>query len=591
MSNKTIGILIVLCAVFAYFGLRDTGSKKGKNIIADTTPFKNLALNTINKIKITQGKKEVILDLSSESKTWNAKIDKLFFPVDFSKLKTFLISVKDISLIDKKANSDKYDQKFGLDDKSNPIVVEMLVGDKSLSIVKLGNVRKGNKVGTGSYSYTPEEGHYLKIGSGKNVYLSKEKLDVQMNNDFWLNKEIVKIDKSKITSIDLKFPHKALNLKLEKTILQTSANNSTPPQEVATWIASGDLPEGKSLVQNELTNLVSTLEKLEVTEPAESSMIAKMKFGEKYSVKVRGGETDLYSLDFTEIEGKWYTVSSLSADQIYMIDASKVEKIFSQSKNLFNLKELSIVSKIDSIKIKSGLSFKSEKDKWSIDGSNPKPEIKESALKDFAETVKKLQLEDYHLNEVIEKKKDSVSFKEGDKEVTITYVNDLSLNSQKLIRVSGFKGYYSISDNEYNKLFINQKDTLKFEAKPASADDVVSIKFPSFKLEKKEDKWISSDKTVEKNRISDWLDSLKNVFESPYSLQAVKFNPENLVIIKDNKNTDHVLRIGTPSKGFAKVNYSQFGGDFTVRIEVVKSLLKAQKNFLTTIDEKVKSTN
>jgi len=591
MSNKTIGILLVFCAVFAYFGLRDSSSTKGNNIIANTTPFKNLALNSINKIKIIQGKKEINLDLSSESKTWSAKIDKLNFPVDFSKLKTFLISIKDISLIDKKANSDKYDQKFGLDDKSNPITINLLVGEKSLSSIKLGSVRKGNKVGTGSYSYTPDEGHYLKIGSEKNVYLSKEKLDIEMNNDFWLNKEIIKIDKNEITSIDLTFPHKTINLKIEKTMLQTSANNATPPQEITTWVAKGDLPEGKSLNQNEIKNFLTTLEKCEVTEPAESSMISKMSHGENYSIVVKKEEAELYSLNFTEIAGKWYTVSSLNADQIYIIDASKVEKIFAQSKSLFNLKELSIVSKLDSLTTMTGLSFKNNKDKWSFDGSSPKPELKESALKDFAETVKKLQLEDYHLKNIIEKKKESISFKDGEREVTITYVNDLSLNSQKLIRISGIKGYYSISNNEYNKLFIAQKDSLKFEAKPTSADEVTSIKFPSFKLSKKDDKWMSGDKSVEKNRVSDWIDSLKNVFDSPYSLKANKFTPENLISLKGKDNKDFILKISVPAKGYAKVNYSEFGGDFTVKLEVIKSLLKAQKNFLTTIDQKPKSTN
>jgi hypothetical protein len=591
MSNKTIGILLILCVVFGYFGLKKSDSNKGNNIIPNTAPFKKLSINKVKKVEITQGDKKVILQLSQENKTWNATVGELSFPVNFKKFKDFLISVTKISLIDKKANSDKYDQKFGLDEKSEPIIVNLSSGSSSIAMLKLGNIRKGKRVGTGSYSYEPEEGHYLKIGSEKNVYLAKDKVKVEMNNDFWLQKEIVKIDKEKVTSFALTFPHKGFSVSKQTTPIPITGNAQLPPKQITTWVAKGDLPEGYNLNQGAVTNFLTTISEFEVSEPANSSLKEKMGLGESYSISVKEGEIELYTLNVSRIDNAWYVVNSKMPSQVYKVDSYKLDKIFANNKSLFSLNEKVVVTAIDSYSNNEGLSFNVDKEKnWTVDGVN-NPELKKDALNELMKTVKKLQIKDYHKVNVPKEAKNKLIVKNGSKETTISFLGDIAMDDQKIIQISGIKGAFSISENTYNQLFLKQSDVLKFEAQPSSIDDLKSIAFPSFSLSKKEDKWMSGDKEVEQNRVSDWLDSLKNVFDSPYNFKATTFKPENVVTLKDKNDKNHVLKIGVPAKGFAIVSYSQFGGNFKVRLEVVKSLLKVQKNFLVAIEEKSKTSN
>jgi len=193
MKVKTLVILSGKLLVLAWFGLREPDKSKGDFLLKNSEPLKELKVNDVTEVKLTKGK-EVML-LSKKEKEWRCQYEDLDFPVNFAKIRDFLLSVKDINLMSKVTAGKKYDDKFKLDEKSNPLMVEINAGSSNLVTISLGSMKTGKPTEQGPYSFPMDIGQYLRIKGSDSVVLCKDKIDCEQNPAFWMEKDLVKKDK------------------------------------------------------------------------------------------------------------------------------------------------------------------------------------------------------------------------------------------------------------------------------------------------------------------------------------------------------------------------------------------------------------
>lgn len=582
MKGKTLVILLVICGALAWFGLKDEKREVGSNVINDKTPFKNLDINSLDQVKLK--KDTLTVKLEKKSGAWRAMSGNLDYPLDFEKLREFLLSIKDMQLIDKKTSQEKHYKRFGLDDDSKPTKVELLAGEQQVLNLNLGKVRQGKKE-PGPYSWAKEEGHYLTRGEDATVFLSKDKVNVDMEETFWMKDELVKVEKDEISKIEFTFPHKSYALDKSITKIEKSTDGSVPPEEKINWKASGDLPEAMSLKESEVKTLLDRLAELTVTKPVAKSKKAELSKLSPYALKVSRGENVLYELRVEEQKETWYVHLASQPDELYQMDNWRIEQIFAYSKNLFGLQNFKLSDKkVNSISWSgSSFSVKRDGDKWTTEGTAPIPEIKADELKKTIDLVKDIDLNDYHVKDIQPKPGKRVTFElEGGEKLNITEAGSLFLQDSKLILIEGKKGLFSISEATHQNLFPDIKKVLDLSMKPAAIDDLVEVSMPGIVLQKKGDEWVQQGRTekVKKDEITTWFDGLKAIYDHPYASTGIPFKTHSTISLKSKDGKTLSLNFSDGDKGIALTSSSQFGGTFKVKWEVVKALFKPKDHFL-----------
>lgn len=593
MSQKTLIILVVICGVLAYFGLQEPNKKRGSSVISNTSPFKSLKVNDIDQIKLMQG--DSSLNLERMDNVWWAKDGELSFPVDFSKLKSLLLSVRNIKLIDRKATSQKYDEKFGLAEDSKPLKIELLAKQKSLAHLQLGNVRKGKAKGGGSFSFPSDEGHYMKINSEKSVFLSKDKVEAELRSSFWMKKELASVQKDEISTIKYEFPYKSFQLTKGIEKIEKSTDGSIPPEEKTVWSVAGDLPVNPVIKQDQMNSLLGNLEKIEVSEPVAAKVREQFKDGKVYRVDVLRGDTSLYAIKVVALNKKWYVSLKGSSDQIFEMSSYEVENVFAITKDIFNLGKVASFDNLTQVRWTGNESLQLSKSdgEWSIEGTSPKPELDGDKLKDFVKALKESEFLDYQLNNVVETQGAMLRLKTSSgKEIVIEEVGSIPLESCKLIKIGHQKNYFAIAEGVFDRIFLKQKDILNLDVTPSSSSDISTLDMSGFQLNQKDGDWtFDNGEKVDGGQIDTWFTSYESVFESPYTLTSKSFKAEHTIEIDVKDDKKYQLKIGKADKGFAPVQFSKFGGVFTVDWNVCKSLFKEKSYFKDSKKEEESKNN
>ena len=98
MKGRTLIILALVCAGLAWFSFKDEKQEFGANLVNNEQPFKNLDINQVSKVTIHKGGRDLALDKTAGN--WRASNKELDFPVNFEKLRDFLLAVRDMKLIE-----------------------------------------------------------------------------------------------------------------------------------------------------------------------------------------------------------------------------------------------------------------------------------------------------------------------------------------------------------------------------------------------------------------------------------------------------------------------------------------------------------
>ncbi|MBF0199271.1 MAG: DUF4340 domain-containing protein [Planctomycetes bacterium] len=583
MKSKNLLILIVVLAILAYFGLKEEKTQEGAVAISDPTPFSTLDLNSITKVKLIQGDDSLVVAKSDG--LWRVATGELDFPVDFSKFKTFLRSIAETKLVERKTNSANHDSKFGLDADSKPVKAELYSGEKVVVNLNLGDVRKGKSQGGGQfgYSYAPDIGHYIKVGNDEGVFMAKEKIDAELRPASWMQNAIAKADKDDITKIDFVYPYKAFSLE-KKVEIEKTTDPSATPKEITSWLASGDQPEGYALDSEKMSQLLDQLDEIRVSEPVKSSQAEAFKEGQFYGVKVSRGEESLYDIKIQQVGENWYVYQTDKPQEVYQISSYNVENVFGKSDDLFALAKTEVLSDLAELSYKSDkldLSFKLEADKWSFAGKAPQPELKEDALNKVKDALKELKLMDFHPNYKGEQSGPEliVSDKNG-KKVSIQKVGEVPLSDGIVLKIQGKSGVFSLSQSDFDTLFPPQSDLLALETGWKSEEDLTLLSFKDFELSKKDDKWAFKDgSAVKKDAVTSWVSALEALCASKYLASGKDFVVKTTAKVKGKEGDALKLEFSDANKGLAYARLPQFGGVFEVKWDLVKALFNGKEHF------------
>lgn len=595
MKGKTIIILAVLCAVFAYLSLRDTGGTIGKAGIANPRPFEKTDFGDIARVEV--GKTGDKITLGIKDGQWRAVKGELDFPVDFQKLQNFVKSLIDLKLSDKKLVSKEQYSIFGLDDASEPTVVSLAnSGNRNILKLTMGKSRKGKTPQNSPYPYAPDVGHYLMIEGDPAVYQSKDRIGVDITPAFWMKGTMAKAEKNDIESVELWCPYKHLLLTKETKEIQKSTDPSAKPEKETKWTASGDLPEGRHLQYREMDSFLGRVAEITATEPVAPSVRKELPEKPAYRVLVKAAGKTAFELFADERNNEWYAFTAERPDEIYKVSSWNIEEVFAAGDKLFKLEDVRLDKNlISSLTWKHDgcpdLRLSTGKGEWELIGAAPVPKIKDAARDDVLGALDKVEFCDYH------KLKDKPSPKAvlaveltGGGRLEISDLGPFSLKEGRLIALSGNSDVYSIRKTEYEKLFPTTEKLLEFDAKPDSADALKAAHLPSFYLAKENGAWkVKEGDTVrdaEKDRIDSWVKTMQSVLASRYCPDAVKFKSVTEIRITGADDRTVTLSFSEMSLGMVDVRHSLYGGSFKVRGEICRAMLKKASDFVKDEAEK-----
>jgi len=595
VKGKNLALLILVCAVFAYFGLKEPESQKGKAVIKDSTPLKPLDLNSITEVTFEKGTNLITLKQLGEQ--WRATTSgNLDFPVNFQKFREFLLSIRDLELESRITRSKDHDEKFGLDTKSEPTVVSLISNGKKVATLNLGQNKEGVATPNSGMPFNfgaPPAGQYLHLNDDPSVYLIPKPVNANMTASAWMMESIAKANKDEMSSIEFHYPHK--NFKLEKSInkIEKSTDGSAPPKEVITWNASGDLPSTK-LDASKISDLLNNIDEIKANEPVHKD-IAKSYEGKGYGLKVSRGENAIYEIKANYVGNDWYIANQATPDELYKISSFRLEDIFAKNQDLFQLKNISIADNITKIKFvepTQSIELIKTKDQWSMLGHDPLPAIVPETIETLVRYLKSLDAQDYLVSNLPASKGTYLEITTNGKVTKIHDIGSVQLKSGKLIQIEGQALAYSLEEKKYDNLFPKLSKICNFKSSSDSVSKLKAISYNDFKLVHENDQWsFDNGDAVNEASITALWSSYEAIFESAYLPSGKLEEIKNSLVITHADDKIETINLGPAKNGLVKIQSSRFGGIFQLNLDIARSLINGRLSFAKAVDKTEPESN
>lgn len=596
MKSKGLILLVIICAVFAYIGLKPTADKRGKSTLENTTPFKSLDLNNVTEVELSKGKQKISFKKNGE--IWRATTsDNLDFPLNFQKLRELLLAIRDLKLDSRITRSNTHDKKFGLDQSSNPTQLVLKAGDKSLLNLELGKNKEGKAPQPNPAMPfnmgAPPAGQYFHMNEDEGVYLTPKPVNANMTANNWIIENIVTAKKSDISSIELSYPHKAFTLDKTVSQIQQSTDGSKPPKDVIKWSVSGDIPP-KALDTTKIKDFLDDLDEIKVSEPVKSD-VAKSFGKNKYTLKVNNGGNAIYEVQANKVGDDWYILDTSKPKEVYKISSFRLEDIFAKNNDLFGLDDIKISDNISQITVKDvdwSYQLLKKGDTWNLKGAAPLPKVNSSALKNLTSQFKSLNAQDYLIKDLPARTGKEVIAKAGDKIYKFHDLGEFPIQSGKIIQMEGQKVAYSLSASNHNNFFPKLSKMVDFKAPSASSDDLKAIKYSDFELKRVDNAWqFANGDPVEGSAVSSLWTSYEAIFDSTYLTNGkLETSKVSLKIIHSDDSIE-TISIGEAKKGYVVIKSSRFGGAFRVNLDLARSLLNGRMSFAQAVDKTDSQSN
>ena len=598
MKGKSLIILILICGIFAYIGLKPSDSKRGKSVLENTTPYENVDLNGITEVSLTKGKES--LSFKKKGEQWRAtSSSNLDFPLNFNKFRDLLLAVRDMKLESRITRSKSHDSKFGLNEAATPTQLTLKVGEKNVATLLLGKNKEGKaQAPNPAMPFNmpgPAAGQYLHYDNGDAVYLAPKPFDASLTPSNWIIEEIATAKKDEMTSISMVYPHKSIQLDKTVSQIQQSTDGSKPPKEVTNWKATGDLPSNHTLDSTKINDLLDDLSEIKVNEPVHNSISKSFGKG-NYSLKVSRGENSIYEVKANKVGDDWYMYNTKNQNEIYKVSSFRVEDIFAKNDQLFKLDNIKISDNTSEITLKDidfQYNFVKTGAQWNLKGKAPLPSLNTDKFDEFLEAIEKgVKAQDYLVKNIPPVTGKELILKAGNKVTRVSDLGDFPIKTGKLIQIGNQKSVYSLSKSNHDLLFAKFSDLVDLKAPSAKSDDLKTIKYSDFKLKKGESSWqFANGDAVNEDSVSGLWTSYEAIFDSVYQANGSLGIVKNSLKLTHSDDYVETIHIGEAKKGYVIIKSSRFGGTFRVNLDVTRSLFNGRMAFAKAVDKKDSESN
>lgn len=272
----------------------DAPSKSGAQVLL---PELKTHVNDIAKISIHSGQQQVTV--TRNDKTWGV-VERGNYPADEGKLRSFLLNVADLAIVEAKTGNKDLLGKLGLDDpnKENAEATQIQFSDSKGQVIAnliLGKQRQGK----GNLDRTE---YYARKADENQSWLVEGSLQLQKQPKDWLDKTLAGLDAKRIAQVSLTHPDGEI-VTIAKPDVDATDYKITAP-------ASDKTPKSAF----EVNNIATTLAHLVVDDVKPASEIpADAKAGVVAHVTTFDGS----SLDVStvEIAGQHYAKLSMNYQQ------------------------------------------------------------------------------------------------------------------------------------------------------------------------------------------------------------------------------------------------------------------------------------
>lgn len=237
MNTKTLTTLIVIaavCAGGAWFASRSSDAARSDTRSTGPKLFPELEkrVNDVAKVEITN--KDGKFALERKGDQWGMT-DKGGYPINFDKVKELVVGVSNMEIVEKKTAKPELHSSLDVQDvtvKDSPAVEARFfdAGGQELAAVVLGKARTTKSFG-GQYAM-----FVRKVGDPQ-AYEVTGRLYVDGTSTNWLDKQIVKLEKTRVRQVETKHA--------DGTVFEIKKN---VPEDQAFAVTA--LPEGAELKWN-----------------------------------------------------------------------------------------------------------------------------------------------------------------------------------------------------------------------------------------------------------------------------------------------------------------------------------------------------
>ncbi|HLP76651.1 MAG TPA: DUF4340 domain-containing protein [Candidatus Paceibacterota bacterium] len=215
MNLKQLGILLVLVAVLGAAGMivfkKQNAARSAGNTAIGQKVMGDLPVNDISHVSIRHGTNE--LNLVKKDDLWRVS-ERQDYPANFGQISEFLLKVRDLKAVQTEQVGPSQLPRLQLapgQGTNAPTVVEFRgAGDKAIGTLLLGKMHMNSGRSASPMMGESEggwpDGRYVMVGanSGSVAVISNPFENIEPKPQEWLNKDLVRVEKSK--SIEVDFP-------------------------------------------------------------------------------------------------------------------------------------------------------------------------------------------------------------------------------------------------------------------------------------------------------------------------------------------------------------------------------------------------
>lgn len=575
MKPKTLTLLVIICGVLAWLGLREDGPKRQVRGFKNATPFKNLDFNSIDDVLIVKGEDRLHLQLKEDH--WKAITGELTFNAEFSNIRKLLLEIRDVEWLRQPAVDDRHDVNFGLDKDAQPGRLELKSNGKVLLGLSLGKGIESNQ--PSPFGFQPEQGQHVRVDGTPGVFYAKDRLGISVSPGEWINKVLAKADVNDIDAIELSsLGHQ---LVFTKDVIERKDKDGKLLQKDDLWKASGTIPEGINLLPTRVTKWLSELNEIQVQEPVDLAIRKDFPSKAEHTITVKKGDETIYSIEAQNLEEDWYLWEKGDTTRLFKASKYVAEDLFHKKSNLFNLDahKISLSGNLTSLSWQNSTTeFSRDGENWNVVGEGTHPELNAETFASLKGSLLNTKVSNF-LPGLKRTSLNRLTVKGENSELTLEDCGISPFDNTRLVR----KGevIYTIPQVSYEKLFPKTEALMAEYSPAASIYDLSSITLPRCKLTKEDNgNWKCDDLEGKVSSIIQWLNQLRLVFKSDYhpngAIGTVTANIE--LVTKEDKT--YTLQLGESKKGKTPVKFSAFSGTFMISMDLARSLNNGKGYFV-----------
>ncbi len=592
MKAKNIIILLVVCVALAMWSLSSKDNHQGQMAVKDPSPYAKMDMD-VTRIELQKGEKKLVI--RTVNGELRAEEDGASYPVDAKKARELVDAFRNLKLTNKKPG--QYADKFELDDKSEPLQVSLISGDKTVAGVALGKVTKGKamdmgmNMGMGMGGYAPDAGQYMLLNGDKDVYLSKEKIDASFDSSTWVRKNLAKVDKETVESVEVISPYKHFQLKKKVETIKKSTEENAPVETLISWSVEGDHPEGLAPKQDQ-NIFMGRLEEVLIAKPASAEQLAKVEnTTPAYQLKVHTNSGLAYALDCIDVDGEWLIWDAAKPADKFVAQKWNLENLFSGAEDIYELgKRVIPQNDIRELNWKSGLKLHKKDADWALAASGVQPPVKKDEIKKVLDALKEMSCLDFYVDVplAMEKRQLMLMVGEGDQTrgIPLLDLGKHPLVDSHMIHFGDTNTTWAIKTSDVNKLFPAFSSLLDLGPAPAFAD-LERAEFADFSIIKKDDQWdfAVGEGEVDASELESWFSGIEAVRASVYVPEADSFKAEMQFSLNFKNNLRLGVEIGPMVSGKRQLRLSPWTGVFQAPAGVGDMLKRTRKSFEKEVKE------